>query len=101
MLAGDVAALDALLDEELLFLGPAGVVVGKNEDLDNYRSGRQRMVKIEVRERTVKTFGAVAVATTLADLEVVFDGTPLAGRFRYLRTWCGGRVIGGAVAPAT
>jgi ketosteroid isomerase-like protein len=105
MLAGDVEALDQLIHDELLFVGPTGALARKADDLENYRRGRQRMTKIEPRNLVIELFGDdIGVATVLTELEGVFDGSPFSGTFRYIRTWRreAGRwqIIGGAVMAA-
>ncbi len=45
-LAGDVAALDRLLDDGLVFTGLDGAVVGKADDLALHRSGRLRITRV-------------------------------------------------------
>lgn len=105
MLAGDVEALDGLLHDALVFLAPSGEVARKDDDLANYRSGRQRMTKIEPRDLVIELFGDdVGVATVLTDLGGEIDGVSFAGTYRYLRTWRRehGRwqIIGGAVMAA-
>lgn len=103
MLAGDVDALDRLIHDALLFIGPTGALARKAEDLENYRSGRQSMKKIEPRELSIELFGDdVGVVTVLTDLEVIVDGTTFSGTFRYVRTWRREderwQIIAGAVA---
>lgn len=106
MLTSDVDMLDRLIHDELLFVGPTGALARKDEDLENYRSARQRMTKIEPRDLVLSLFGEeVGIVTVLVELEGVFDGTPFSGTYRYVRTWRreDGRwqVIAGAVTPAT
>lgn len=106
MLASDVDALDRLLDDALVFSGPTGVLVRKEEDLENHRSGRQRLTGLVTRELVVELFDDVAIVTTLADLTGTFDGASFAGTYRYIRTWRRGpegawRIIAGAVTTLT
>lgn len=88
MLASDVETLEALCHEALLFQTPEGVLLRKEDDLDNHRSGRQKLTKLATSELVVELFGAdLAVTTSLVDLEGAFDGSAFAGRFRAIRTW--------------
>ncbi|HVJ88510.1 MAG TPA: nuclear transport factor 2 family protein [Labilithrix sp.] len=105
MLASDVDALDRLIHDELLFLGPTGALARKAEDLENYRSARQRMTKLDARDLVIELFGDdVGVVTVLVELEGSFDGAPFSGTYRYIRTWRreAGRwqIIAGAVMAA-
>ena len=101
MLASDVVALDSLLADGLIFIGPAGDVFGKDDDLDLHRSGRQKLTKAEWRSVEVVTHGQSAVALVTADLAGTFDGAEFSGHFRYCRFWAkteaGWRVVGGSV----
>lgn len=102
MLAGDVAELDALIDDRLRFVGPDGKVYGKADDLALYRSGAQRLTRIDVEDVLIEPYGSTAVAVVLAGLAGVLDGQAFEGRFRYLRTWVRGepgwRIVSGSVS---
>ena len=103
-LAADVAALDALIDDDLLFTGPDGTLGTKAQDLESHRSGVIRFrehVPTELRVRRVA--GDVAVVALHARLAVEVNGTIVRGAYRYTRVWArnaGGvwRVVGGHVS---
>lgn len=97
----DVALLDDLLHDDLLFNGPDGQTGTKAQDLANYRSGGIQLRRAEASDRLVSAIGDdVVVAVTVA-LEGSYMGVPVDGRYRYLRVWkqiAGAwRVIGGSV----
>lgn len=46
-LASDVAALDTLLDDALVFTGPDGAIYAKRDDLDVHRSGVIKTTQLE------------------------------------------------------
>ena len=103
VMTNDVALLDDLLHDDLLFNGPDGQTGTKALDLANYRSGDIQLRRAEARDRLISAIGDdVVVAVT-----VVFEGSYLGirvdGRYRYLRVWkrVGGawRVIAGSVVP--
>jgi ketosteroid isomerase-like protein len=102
-LAADVAALDLLIADELLFTGPDGRLGTKAEDLAAHGSGAVRFRGHEPEELRVRRVGAdVAVSALRARLTVEVGGAPLRGTFRYTRVWAregGGpwRVVGGHV----
>ena len=99
----DVALLDDVLHDDLLFNGPDGQTGTKAQDLANYRSGGIQLRRAEASDRVVSSIGDdVVVAVTVA-LEGSYLGVPLDGRYRYLRVWkrigSTWRVIAGSVVP--
>ena len=101
IITNDVALLDDVLHDDLLFNGPDGRTGTKAQDLANYRSGGIQLRRAEPSDRLVSAIGdAVVVAVTVA-LEGSYLGVRVDGRFRYLRVWkrIGGawRVIAGSV----
>lgn len=97
-LAGDVAALGALIDDDLLFTGPDGQLATKAADLAGYASGAVRFRAHEPEELRVRRAGPDAAVTALrARLAVEVGGTVVGGTYRYTRVWA--RTAGGAGAP--
>jgi hypothetical protein len=104
-LAADVAALDALIDEELLFTGPDGKLGTKEQDLAAHRSGAVRIREhepIELRIRRIDSDAAIVALLTRLTVDV--GGSTVNGTFRYTRIWAreqgAWRVAGGHVAAA-
>ena len=93
-LAADVAALDALVADELLFTGPDGQLGTKSQDLEAHRSGIIRFRGHEPEELRIRRIGPnVAVAALRTRLAVEVAGTLVTGTYRYTRVW--GREDGG------
>ena len=97
----DVALLDDLLHDDLLFNGPDGRTGTKALDLANYRSGGIQLRRAEARDRSISVIGDdVVVAVTVA-LEGSYLGVEVDGIYRYLRVWKrldgAWRVIAGSV----
>ena len=88
MLSGDVAELDLLLSDRLLFVTPDGANVGKEADLEAHRSGLIRVSALFPHERHIAQFGLMAVVNVEMEMAGSFAGSPFAGRFRYTRVWC-------------
>jgi hypothetical protein len=102
-LTADVAALDRLIDDGLLFTGPDGELATKAQDLEAHASGIVRFRSHEPRELRVRRIGSdVAVTALLARLTVDVQGTIAQGDYRYTRVWVrsgkGWRVAGGHVS---
>lgn len=103
-LRADVAALDQLIADPLLFTGPDGQLGTKEQDLAAHASGVVRFRTHEPEELRVRRVGTdVAVTALRVRLAVEVAGTLLGGTYRYTRVWAredGGpwRVIGGHVS---
>jgi ketosteroid isomerase-like protein len=104
-LAGDVAALDRLIADELLFTGPDGQLGTKAQDLDAHRSGAVQFREHVPEELRIRSVGTdVAVVALKVMLAVDIAGLPVRGTYRYTRVWArdrenGWQVVGGHVAP--
>ena len=101
-LASDVAVLDQLVDDALIFTGPDGAVYGKQDDLDAHRRGMVRITRLEPSEERIQRFGSIAVVSVRMDMSGTFQGATFAGPFRYTRVWCarpeGWRIVAGHVS---
>jgi ketosteroid isomerase-like protein len=103
-LAGDVAELDAVISEDLLFTGPDGELGTKSEDLHAYRSGTVRFEAHEPEELRIRRVGTdVAVTALRARLGVQVGKHLEWGTYRYTRVWAKEsdgewRVVGGHVS---
>ncbi len=104
-LAGDVAALDRLLDDDLIFTGPDGLLYGKRDDLDAYRAGSIRITKLEPSEERIQDFGEIVVVSLRMEMRGSFQGADFGGPFRYTRIWRKSdgdwRIVAGHVSAVT
>lgn len=104
-LTSDVAALDRLIADELLFTGPDGQLGTKAQDLAAYQSGAVKFLEHHPEELRVRRVGVdVAVSALRARLTVQVGGDIARGTYRYTRVWAredGGpwRVVAGHVSP--
>lgn len=101
MLASDVAALDALLDEGLFFSFFDGRVFDKASDLAAHREGVCRIRRLDPSERQVRDLGDVAVVAVRMALAGDQAGQPVEADLRYTRVWArqgeAWRVVAGSV----
>lgn len=103
-LGADVVALDRLISDELLFVGPDGNLATKAQDLEAHRSGAVRFRAHEPEELHVRRVGDdVAIAALRAKLTVDVAGSVVSGMYRYTRIWAREsdgvwRVVGGHVS---
>ena len=88
MLGGDVAELDRLLGEALVFTNHDGARLTKDDDLSAYRSGLLRIERLEVvGTPIVRQLGECAVVCVTADLTGRYAGHAFGGAFAYSRVW--------------
>ena len=102
-LDADVATLDRLISDDLLFTGPDGQLGTKAQDLAAHGSGVVRFRAHEPEELRVRRIGSdVAVVALRARLAVEVGGTTVRGTYRYTRIWArendAWRVVGGHVS---
>jgi ketosteroid isomerase-like protein len=103
-LDADVAALDRLISDDLLFAGPDGRLATKRQDLDAHVAGIVRFRRHEPEELRIRRVGAdVALTALRARLAVEVNGALVEGAYRYTRVWArepdgAWRVVGGQVA---
>lgn len=106
-LDADVATLDRLIADELLFAGPDGQLGTKAEDLAAHRSGAVRIRQHEPEELRARAVGEdVRVVSLRTRLTVEVDGALVSGVYRYTRVWGrehGGpwRIVAGHVSAVT
>ncbi|MDG6110288.1 nuclear transport factor 2 family protein [Dactylosporangium aurantiacum] len=86
-LASDVAVLDELIDERLIFTGPDGRLYGKEDDLRLHRSGAQTMTAVQEEDLRCLVDGRTGVTWFVGRLAGTFNGADFEARMRYTRTW--------------
>lgn len=85
--SGDVGALRLLLDDRVVYTGPDGGTVTKEEDLQAHRSRAVAVDVLDEQALDVTVVGATGVTRVLAALEGTAGGRPFKARLRYTRTW--------------
>ena len=102
--ASDVEALDRLLHDDLLAVGPDGRLVGKADDLAAHREGVFEIHELDEEDVRVLVHGELAVTFVVLRIRGTIAGEEAGGRMRYTRTWTqdGGawRVIAAHISPA-
>lgn len=82
MLAGDVTALSTLIDDRLVFTGPDGTVVNKEQDISAHASGVLKLTGLDLIGRQY-----MVLATTKAKLAGTFGDMTIDGMYAYTRLW--------------
>jgi ketosteroid isomerase-like protein len=86
-LAGDVGVMDKLLSDDYIGISMTGQVNTKAQTLDRARSHKLVLSQLDLGEMQVKMVGAIAIVTSLAQVEGTNDGQPVKGTFRYTRVY--------------
>lgn len=98
----DVSVLEKILHDDLLFMVPGGNVITKALDLASHRAGEMVVEEIIPSIEQINIIGDTAVVTVVYDSKGSMLGTPIQGKFRYIRFWKqfpdGIKVIGGSCA---
>lgn len=87
MLAGDVDALDDLLDSDLIFVDLQGRKLGKLQDMEAYRSRILNLEKIEIFDRVIRPMGNAAAVSLTARIAGTYYGERFSEKFAYSRVW--------------
>ena len=98
--AGDVAALDQLLDDRLVAIGPDGSRYTKEDDLAGHRSGSSTIAELVEEHVDLLVVGATGVTFFIGTVSGVFEGQPMSARLRYTRTWVHDRQAGWRILAA-
>ena len=86
-LAGDLVALDHLLDDHLVAIGPDGSRYTKDDDLAAHRSGSSVVSTLVEDGLEVLVSGTTGVTFVVVTVSGTFGGQPMSARLRYTRTW--------------
>ncbi|MBA4161534.1 MAG: DUF4440 domain-containing protein [Novosphingobium sp.] len=87
MLDADVTTLAELIDDRLVFTGPDGNPVSKEQDLTGYRSGKFKLTRLDPKDQTFQQLGELVVSTSKAELAGKFGDMAFAGTYAYTRVW--------------
>lgn len=87
MFTSDVAVLDDLIADDLIFTMHTGQVVNKQFDLEAHRSGLFQFTKVDISDRQIHPYGDCIVVTLKADLAGTFDGQAFSETYRFTRVW--------------
>ena len=90
MIEGDLATLDALLGDGLVYTHSTSLVDGKASYLEALRSKKFVYRKVERPEENMQVHGDTVVVTGEVRLEVLLEGNPRAVRSRFLNVWAKG-----------
>ena len=87
MLQSDVADLDELLAEDLVFTNQLGHVMSKADDLGAHESGILKIDRIDLSGQEIKLIQDTAIVTVQARILGSFAGESSENDFRFTRVW--------------
>ena len=87
MTSNDLAALEALFHDEMIYTHSSAVVDTKASYLEALRSGKTRYKSAKRFEEKVRFAGDTALVTGRAEFEVELNGNPKTLRLRFLNAW--------------
>lgn len=97
--SSDLAFLNKVLHDDLLFLAPSGQMITKAMDLASHRAGEMIVEQLVDRIEEINIIDDTAVVGVVYDTKGSMLGNPIEGQFRYIRIWKqfpdGIKVIGG------
>ncbi|MGN7810238.1 MULTISPECIES: nuclear transport factor 2 family protein [Flavobacterium] len=83
----DIAVLEKLLHDDLLFNMPDGQTITKEFDLNSYRSGKMKIDSLEASDQIINVIGDSAVVAVTVSLKGTYDNNPINGVLKYIRVW--------------
>jgi ketosteroid isomerase-like protein len=87
LLNKDVAALDRIWADDLTFVNPRGELLGKQERMENIRTGATAFKSIRVSEQVIRTHGQAGVATVKVAADAQYSGQQSSGEYRVTTVW--------------
>jgi ketosteroid isomerase-like protein len=88
MLTSDVAVLDELIADDLVWTMHTGFVGNKQYDLEAHRSGVFRFTKLEISDRQIHPYSSDCVVVILkAEIDGILSGQAFSEVYRFTRVW--------------
>jgi ketosteroid isomerase-like protein len=87
MLTSDVAVLDELIADDLVWTMHTGNVANKQFDLEMHRSGIFRFTSLDISDRQIHLYGDCVVVTLKMDAAGIYDGQAFSETYRFTRVW--------------
>jgi ketosteroid isomerase-like protein len=87
MQTSDIARLDSLIHNDLLFNTPDGQTITKKMDLDAYRSGKVNFQSLTPTEMQISEIGDTVVVAVTVEIKGEYFDQKVDNKLRYLRVW--------------
>ena len=82
LLEKDLATLDRIWSDDLVFINYRGDLLTKKQRMENVRTGATSFKSVQVGDQTVRAFGDSAVVTATVTLEGQYSGQEGSGTYR-------------------
>jgi len=88
MKTSNVAELDALLADSLIFTNQNGHLVSKEDDLNAHRSGELEIYSLDTSAQLIEVLNeTTAIVSVIKDMSLAYAGHTSIGMFRFTRIW--------------
>lgn len=87
ILGRDIATLDRLLSDDVIFTNHLGQLISKEQDLDTYRAGNLIVEDFDASDINVRVYGTTAVVTLLVKIRLKYKMQAIEGAYRYTRVY--------------
>lgn len=87
MKSSDVATLEKLLADNLLFTNHNGHLLTKQDDLNAHLSDELEIFSIDTSAQLIELYGDTAIVSVVKDLSSSYQGHASIGIFRFTRVW--------------
>ncbi|MFL9845733.1 nuclear transport factor 2 family protein [Flavobacterium rhizosphaerae] len=87
MKTGNVAALDVLLADTMLFTNHNGHLVTKQDELDAHNKGNIEIFEIKISAQLIEVYGDMGIVSVIKDISGNYNGHTNVGVYRYTRVW--------------
>ena len=88
MKTSNVAELDALLADSLIFTNQNGHLVSKEDDLNAHRSGEMEIYTLDTSAQLIEVLNdTTAIVSVIKDMSLAYAGHTSIGMFRFTRVW--------------
>ena len=84
---GDTSVLEQYLADDYLGVNQAGMVVDKNQTIQDIKSGKLKYSSITVKDERVRTYGDTAIRSVLVRAKLAYDGREESSDYRVTAVW--------------
>ncbi len=83
----DIGFLEKTIHDKVLFMAPNGQIITKEMDLASHKTGQMVIEKLSSTIEEINIIADTAISATIYDTKGKMQGTPIEGKFKYIRVW--------------